>query len=36
MRQESTSYSGTHTIECFIVKNGYLVARSGAFVVNIA
>jgi hypothetical protein len=36
VRQESTAYSGTHTIECFIVKNGYLVARSGAFVVNIA
>lgn len=36
VRQESTSYSGTHTIECFIVKNGYLVARSGAFIVNIA
>jgi hypothetical protein len=35
-KKESTSYSGTHTIECFIVKNGYLVARSGAFIVNIA
>jgi hypothetical protein len=35
MRRESTSYSGSHTIECFIVKNGYLVARSGLFVVNI-
>jgi Adenylyl/Guanylyl and SMODS C-terminal sensor domain len=36
LRKESTSYTGTHTIECFIVKNGYLVARSGAFIVNIA
>lgn len=35
-KKESTSYSGTHTIECFVVKNGYLVARSGAFIVNIA
>jgi hypothetical protein len=35
-RKESTSYSGAHTIECFVVKNNYLVARSGAFIVNIA
>ncbi|MBW8365408.1 MAG: hypothetical protein K0M39_12730 [Rhizobium sp.] len=35
IRKESTLYVGTHTIECFIVKNGYLVARSGAFIVNI-
>ena len=35
VRRESTSYSGSHTIECFIVKKGYLVARSGLFVVNI-
>ena len=35
VRREGTSYSGSHTIECFIVKNGYLVARSGLFVVNI-
>ncbi|MEM5316516.1 nucleotidyltransferase [Paraburkholderia sp. JHI869] len=36
VRHESTLYSGSHTIECFIVKQGHLVARSGAFVVNIA
>lgn len=35
-RTETTSYTGSHTIECLIVKNGYLVARSGAFIVNIA
>ena len=35
VRREGTSYSGSHTIECFIVKNGYLVARSGLFIVNI-
>ncbi|MBB2687743.1 UNVERIFIED_ORG: hypothetical protein GGD47_005386 [Rhizobium etli] len=34
-RDESTSYSGTHSIECFIVKNGLLAARSGQFIVNI-
>ncbi len=33
---ESTFYSGSHGIECFIVKEGVLVARSGMFVVNIA
>lgn len=33
---ESTLYSGKHTIECFIVKNGRLAARSGQFVVRIA
>jgi hypothetical protein len=36
VRHESTAYSGSHTIECFIVKQGHLVARSGAFVVNIS
>ena len=32
---ESTDYSGTHTIECFIVKDRHLAARSGVFVVNV-
>lgn len=36
VHKEGTSYTGTHTIECFIVKGGYLVARSGAFIVNIS
>lgn len=35
VRHESTAYGGSHTIECFIVKQGHLVARSGAYVVNI-
>jgi hypothetical protein len=34
-RKESSSYSGAHSIECFIVKDGYLAARSGLFIVNI-
>lgn len=34
-RNESTSYRGKHSIECFIVKNGMLAARSGQFIVNI-
>jgi hypothetical protein len=33
---EGTLYQGTHWIECFIVKNGSVVARSGEFIVNIA
>ena len=34
-RKESTLYTGSHSIECFIVKDGYLTARSGQFIVNI-
>ncbi|NCT69193.1 MAG: nucleotidyltransferase [Rhodanobacteraceae bacterium] len=36
VRRETTSYPGTHSIECFIVKGGYCVARSGIFIVNAA
>ncbi|MXW64541.1 MAG: nucleotidyltransferase [Bacteroidetes bacterium SB0662_bin_6] len=35
IKKESTLYTGTHSIECFIVKQGYLAARSGQFIVNI-
>lgn len=34
-RSESTLYSGSHSIECFIVKDGLLAASSGQFIVNI-
>lgn len=34
-QNESTAYRGSHSIECFIVKGGFLVARSGSFIVNI-
>ncbi|EKD40992.1 MAG: hypothetical protein ACD_74C00087G0005 [uncultured bacterium] len=34
-RRESTEYRGIHWIECFIVKNGICVARSGEFLVRI-
>jgi hypothetical protein len=34
-RKEATKYHGMHWIECFIIKNGKCVARSGEFVVNI-
>lgn len=33
---ETARYKGVHSIECFIVKNGYLAARSGEFLVNIS
>jgi hypothetical protein len=36
VRREGTEYAGAHTIECFIVKDRHLVARSGPFIVNIA
>jgi len=35
IRKESTRYTGMHWVECFIVKDGRCVARSGEFVVNI-
>jgi hypothetical protein len=35
VRKEPTKYKGTHSIECFVVKNGYLAARSGQFIVNV-
>lgn len=34
-QKESTLYKGMHWIECFIVKDGVCLARSGEFVVNI-
>jgi len=34
-QKEATLYTGMHWIECFIVKDGICVARSGNFVVNI-
>lgn len=35
VRDENTLYRGKHWIECFIVKDGVCLARSGEFVVNI-
>ena len=34
-RTEETRYRGRHSIECFVVKGGFLAARSGQFVVNV-
>lgn len=35
IRTEQALYKGSHTIECFIVKDGYCAAQSGPFIVNI-
>ncbi len=35
IQKESTSYTGVHWVECFIVKNGVCVARSREFIVKI-
>lgn len=32
---ESTLYRGSHSVECFIVKAGRCIARSGQFIVNV-
>jgi adenylyl/guanylyl cyclase-like protein with sensor domain/cyclic GMP-AMP synthase DncV-like protein len=34
-RRETARYHGVHSIECFIVKDDYLAARSGPFLVNV-
>lgn len=34
-RDETAEYPGTHSIECLIVKDGLLAARSGPFLVTI-
>ncbi len=35
IRSEGTKYKGQHWAECFIVKSGVCVARSGEFIINI-
>jgi len=35
-QKESTSYTGNHWVECFIVQNSVCVARSGEFIVSVA
>jgi hypothetical protein len=35
VRRERAKYPGTHSIECFIVKDGYCVAKTGPLLVNI-
>jgi hypothetical protein len=35
VKKETARYRGTHFIECFAIRSGVCVARSGEFVVNI-
>lgn len=34
-KKESTAYSGSHSVQCFIIKNGTCVAKSKAYIINI-
>lgn len=34
-RSEPIGYTGTHTAQCFVVKDGHLVARSEVFIVRV-
>lgn len=34
-REESTLYTGTHAVQCFVIKRGICVARSKDFVINV-
>ena len=34
-RREITKYSGSHFVQCFIIKHGYCVAKSKEFFINI-
>lgn len=34
-KRESTSYSGSHSVQCFIIKKGICVAKSKDFIINI-
>ena len=34
-KRESTAYSGTHSVQCFIIKRGICVAKSKEYIVNI-
>lgn len=35
-KHEGTEYSGSHSIQCFVLKNGECKAKSDVFIVNIA
>ena len=34
-RIESTSYTGKHYVQCFVIKRGACVAKSKEFIINI-
>jgi hypothetical protein len=35
IRKEATAYKGMHWVRCFLVRNGFCIARSEPFIVNI-
>lgn len=35
VKKESTSYTGSHSVQCFIIKRGICVAKSKEFIINI-
>ena len=35
IRTESTSYTGIHYVQCFIISNGLCIAKSREFIVNV-
>lgn len=35
IKHESTSYSGSHSVQCFIIKKGICVAKSKDYIINI-
>lgn len=35
VREETTTYKGVHTVECFIIKNGICTSKSEPFIVNV-
>ena len=34
-KKETTSYSGSHSVQCFIIKGNVCVAKSKEFIINI-
>ncbi len=36
VREEQTSYRGNHMVQCYVIKDGIIIAQSNEFVVNIS
>ena len=34
-KREATAYTGSHSVQCFIIKRGVCVAKSKEFIINI-
>jgi hypothetical protein len=35
IKKETTRHTGKHWVECFVIKDGVCVARSGEFIINV-